>query len=797
MHEVNHRDMADDEFQAKMAQAMSSCQNQEGSDGFKMTKDEGDRIAQCFKEPEFKELFHEYLDEMSDPKNREEMDTYIRQLEKEDNVPEGMCIPSEGLCAKCWLKSATTKSGKGSKVFINITHSKEVQPASSRTATDANGKKGTSWSIPFVIAPQPKMVEDHTGERCNSWDVCVNTTTFDTQVAKNKSFCDMVLSTAMVDIREKFEVPINDKEYKVLKNKKYMGGKPVPMNLKGTEPAGGVPVAPQATTKEDGTKSGGGSTQPEESPGAKRGGVQKGFMNKKKKKDGPAVPKYTVVHRGQAVIQDCWQDGGLQDAVANMYSSRPKELLVRIELSQLDHARDVELDIAERTLVLDVGEEATPGHMYHLEATLPYPVDPDGEGSSARFDKQKRQLVVTLPVQPPDEEEVKLFQEAEKQRRALLEESELLVDESGVHEVTQEAASVALVEEVEQDSAAAEEAEGAAEAENQSERERRASAELEQSSQIAAEMARRQKGDAPVCRVPQWEFVDSRRDCQVVVAMDGILEGSVQAHFAKEGLVLDFLTKAPCKERFSLVVQTYAPVVPGWCRAKWAPEKLTLTLTKAKPGPWACVGQLCGAEAAGLGTEAAGVEQERSAPVEAVVEVAAALDPVETIGETGSSEGHEDEPFKPKKLLFIPASSFEGFKNGYVFQMGAQGLGYYQDVDPLCKIDSAAIEFPEEVNNEPQTKWDWVQEARAGGASSEPVKSKNLKPAFKRGFIDDAASKNEELLALQSEDDGFVMPGLDGDSDEDEEDAPAQNGVDVPWAPSISLQTRAFLTTLD
>ena len=46
-----------------------------------MTKDEGDRIAvrcvtycpsphfpawqQCFKEPEFKELFHEYLDEMS------------------------------------------------------------------------------------------------------------------------------------------------------------------------------------------------------------------------------------------------------------------------------------------------------------------------------------------------------------------------------------------------------------------------------------------------------------------------------------------------------------------------------------------------------------------------------------------------------------------------------------------------------------------------------------------------------------------------------------------------------------
>merc|ERR1711939_219661 len=153
--------MTEDEFNEKMAQAMEQCETREGSDGFKITNDEADRIKKCFKEPEFKQLFHEYLDEMSDPKNREEMDTYIRQLEGEGQVPEGMCIPSEGHCAKCWQKSATSKDGKGSKIFINVTHTKEVQAAHSKDGIDSKGKKGTHWSIPFVISPQPKLVDDH------------------------------------------------------------------------------------------------------------------------------------------------------------------------------------------------------------------------------------------------------------------------------------------------------------------------------------------------------------------------------------------------------------------------------------------------------------------------------------------------------------------------------------------------------------------------------------------------------------------------------------------------------------
>merc|ERR1719453_2003301 len=108
---ADHRGMNDDEFQARVQEAMKAGVNKSGEDGFKMTEEEADRIQKCFKEPEFRELFHEYLDEMSDPKNREEMDTYIRQLGNEGQVPEGMSIPDEGLCAKGWQKNAQTRDG--------------------------------------------------------------------------------------------------------------------------------------------------------------------------------------------------------------------------------------------------------------------------------------------------------------------------------------------------------------------------------------------------------------------------------------------------------------------------------------------------------------------------------------------------------------------------------------------------------------------------------------------------------------------------------------------------------------
>ena len=58
-------------------------------DKMHFTEEESNRFQKSFEDPEFRKLFADYMDELSDPKNREETEAYITQLEGEQKVPEG------------------------------------------------------------------------------------------------------------------------------------------------------------------------------------------------------------------------------------------------------------------------------------------------------------------------------------------------------------------------------------------------------------------------------------------------------------------------------------------------------------------------------------------------------------------------------------------------------------------------------------------------------------------------------------------------------------------------------------
>lgn len=73
-------------------------------------------------------------------------------------------------------------------------------------------------------------------------------------------------------------------------------------------------------------------------------------------------------------------------------TSRPKELVIDIQLPLLDSAAGVDLDVQERSLVLVRTEP--PRH--ELRLALPYPVDETAGG--AKFDKANRRLTVSLPI---------------------------------------------------------------------------------------------------------------------------------------------------------------------------------------------------------------------------------------------------------------------------------------------------------------------------------------------------------------------------------------------------------------
>ncbi|CDQ78319.1 unnamed protein product [Oncorhynchus mykiss] len=101
----------------------------------------------------------------------------------------------------------------------------------------------------------------------------------------------------------------------------------------------------------------------------------------------PTKPHYTLKYRSFIDLQDfrCSRDSA--------QSPRPKEIVITIDLPLLRSVADADLDVTERLVSLESKKPA-----YRLEVPMAYPVD-ENKGE-AKFNKQKKQLVVTLPVLP-------------------------------------------------------------------------------------------------------------------------------------------------------------------------------------------------------------------------------------------------------------------------------------------------------------------------------------------------------------------------------------------------------------
>merc|ERR1712013_752308 len=99
------------------------------------------------------------------------------------------------------------------------------------------------------------------------------------------------------------------------------------------------------------------------------------------------TPTCSIKYRSSSDLQD-----HVIQPQETVVSSRPKELVVQVDLPLLDSANGVDLDVQEKSLSL-VREEAP---CYRLNIDLPFPVDE--EKGSAKFDKSKKVLGVSLPV---------------------------------------------------------------------------------------------------------------------------------------------------------------------------------------------------------------------------------------------------------------------------------------------------------------------------------------------------------------------------------------------------------------
>ncbi|XP_051578954.1 protein kintoun-like [Myxocyprinus asiaticus] len=92
----------------------------------------------------------------------------------------------------------------------------------------------------------------------------------------------------------------------------------------------------------------------------------------------PIIPHYTLRYRSVLDLQEC-------------FSTRPKHIIIIIDLPLLRSAHDVHVSVTERRLVLE-SQTAS----YKLDLLLSYPVHEDK--GHAKFNKTNKQLTITLPV---------------------------------------------------------------------------------------------------------------------------------------------------------------------------------------------------------------------------------------------------------------------------------------------------------------------------------------------------------------------------------------------------------------
>ena len=356
-------------------------------DDLDLTKDEIHKIAEALKKEEFRKLLVEYAEEISDPENKRRYEEEIAQMENERGMDVKFVNPEPGYVIK------TTVDGD-TKAFINICKNEHIGKPSSQRKTDPSGKSGLQWSIPHSFS-SPKEDVDKKGEKCKVFDVVFNPDTY-RMSESNARFKKLLNDTAIDGIERQFGVKIDRKNLKfpsikfkgvpqatVIRTRKSESEQTNQEENRSSEKSvlDNFPYPYDNLTSEEKAKQ-------KEKEIAERDAKKPKKEKAKERDDDFTTPKYSITHRSEFDLQDA------RNAPDAKPSTRPTSLIISIQLPLLKSAKTVNLDIFEKRLIL---ESKTPA-AYRLDINLPYPVDEDN--GSAKFDKAKHCLTVTLPVLP-------------------------------------------------------------------------------------------------------------------------------------------------------------------------------------------------------------------------------------------------------------------------------------------------------------------------------------------------------------------------------------------------------------
>ncbi|KAL2789975.1 protein kintoun isoform 2 [Daubentonia madagascariensis] len=343
-----------------------------------LSGEEVQRLTSAFQDPEFRRLFSQYAEELTDPENRRRYEADITALERERGVEVRFVHPEPGHVLRTSLDGAR-------RCFVNVCSNALVGAPSSRPGSGGGGGAtlGSHWSLPYSLAPGREYA-GRSGTRYMVYDVVFHPDAL-ALARRHERFRQMLDATALDAVEKQFGVKLDRRNAKTLKVK--YKGTPEAAVLRTPLP-GGVPARPEGEPESPlpefpypyryPAPAGNSAVPRPQAPSPPEAGLQ----------PAPTEPRYSVVQRHHVDLQDyrCSRDSAP--------SPVPHELVVTIELPLLRSAEQAALEVTGKLLCLDSRKPD-----YRLRLSLPYPVD-ESRGK-AQFNKARRQLVVTLPVAPP------------------------------------------------------------------------------------------------------------------------------------------------------------------------------------------------------------------------------------------------------------------------------------------------------------------------------------------------------------------------------------------------------------
>ncbi|CAL1270329.1 unnamed protein product [Larinioides sclopetarius] len=318
---------------------------------FDISSEEAARLKEAFKDKKFLKLFQEYLEDVNSADSKQSYEEEIISLEKERGFEVKFIHPDP-----VYVMKFTENNGK---IFINICKNQHV-----REPIFERKNAGTEWKIPVILS-KPRQDVDKKKAKCTVLDVMFHPKAIEFAV-KNSRFKGVVEDTARTTVKEKFGIDLSS-QTAIYPKMKYKGKAPPVVLRKSLQ-----------SKKEEYV------CEPIED-------YMKNLLPKvvgtKHLVPLTKEPKYSIKYRDILDMKD-YSLMGYTDRAA------PKEIIIEVQLPQVQRATDVELDILERKLLL----KSSPGvnHSYRLNLDLSYSIDTN-EGT-AKFDKTKKVLIISLPV---------------------------------------------------------------------------------------------------------------------------------------------------------------------------------------------------------------------------------------------------------------------------------------------------------------------------------------------------------------------------------------------------------------